>query len=137
MPSEAVTRGWCLVPSSQRAFPGSPGSACGHAEYEREAAEPAVRGSRRRGLAGCGPGAWPQCHGPARLTADWVAPGSPWSVDHHAQPLAGSGERALDLLVVLAFGEDEAQVPVSFGERIDGLADGDGDGQGGDCGHGR
>src|SRR6266536_1407797 len=83
------------------------------------------------------PAARPQDHGPARPKAGWAAPRSPRSVDHHAQPLAGVGERALDLLVVLAFGEDEAQVPVSFGERMDGLAGGDGDGQAGDSGHGR
>src|SRR5258708_38443916 len=58
------------------------------------------------------------------------------SSNHHAQSLAGSAERALNLLVVLAFGEHEAQVPVAFRERMDGLADGDGDGQADDSGHG-
>src|SRR6266702_3292117 len=72
----------------------------------------------------------------AALSTNGSPPRSPRSADHHAQPLAGGGESALDLLVVLAFGEDEAQVPVSFGKRMDGLADRDGDGQAGDSGHG-
>src|ERR1700736_2754341 len=53
------------------------------------------------------------------------------------QPITGSGERALNLLVAVALGEYEAQVLVPFGEGPDMLAEGNGDGEAGDSGHRR
>src|ERR1039457_3225024 len=72
--------------------------------------------------------------GPLRMSRCVL--GSGWSLDGHAQPLAGGVERVLDVSPGVAFGEDEAQVPVSFGEGADALAGGDGDRQAGDSGHG-
>lgn len=53
-------------------------------------------------------------------------------MDDHAQPLAGRVQRLLDVVAGVAFGEEEAEVPVSVRERADTLAGRDGDGQAGD-----
>src|SRR6266542_1961035 len=77
----------------------------------------------------------PRSSGPARVAwrrakGRWSGirpPAAVRSLDGDAQPLAGGAECLVDLMVRGGFGEEEAQVLVTFRERLDDLAQRDGD----------
>src|SRR5260370_819471 len=59
------------------------------------------------------------------------------SSDDHPPPPAGRGQRVLNLLIAAALGQHESQVPVTFGEGADLLADGDGASEAAEPAYGR
>ena len=95
-----------------------------HARFSRRPAVVAYQQDREcpASPGGCWTGPW---IGPGVFGVTWhrvpaLPPVTSWSLDDDAQPVAGRAERVLDVLVGVAYGEDEAQVPVPPWERAAG-----------------